>query len=150
MKPKQAKAIVKFAADIAATLKLDEWTIAISPSPVPEEEEAFAMVEAVHGRRNATLKLCIDFDKIGHKHILHVLVHEVCHLYFVDTKHAVEDLCELNLLGHDASALFQNQAHMAEELAVDRMAEAWADKMWEWESVQRALRKITKQVERTA
>lgn len=149
MKEAQRLAITKLMVGIAKTVGLNGWTVGLSDKQA-EGDDVFACVIPVRYRRMATVYLCPEFVTIGHRDILHVCIHEVLHLYFVDIKWAIEDLFEAHVLGAEAHAVFTSQNHMLEELAVDQMASAWADLMWEWDSVQKALLKITKQVERTA
>ena len=150
-------AIVKFAADIAKTLGLEGWTLGLSPTP-PEKDDtddqwasgAFAMVEPVPHRRHATISVCDEFMFIGHKDILLVLVHELCHLYLIGLKQTIDDQSPLRNLSVGELNQITMRHHHEEEMAVDLMSNAWADVMWDWESVHKHLKKITRRVERTA
>lgn len=148
---KQDKRIMKFMADIAKTVGLEGWTLALGvfQPEGADEQMPWAQVDVVPYRRLATVTLHPEFLMAGHKNILHVLVHECLHLYFADIRQALRDLHEYHVLAEQPHSLLTMQMHNYEELSVDKMAEAWSAIMWEWEAVQRALRGITKQVERS-
>lgn len=149
-------AIVKFCADLARTLNVLPWTIGLAPIPPPKDDEdgawsagAFAMVEPVPHRRLATVYVCDDFLNVGHKDILMTLVHELCHLYLIGLKQTIDDQGPLRCLSVGELNQITMRHHHEEEMAVDMMANAWTDVMWEWPDVQKGLSKITKQVERS-
>lgn len=143
-------AIVRFTVDLAATLNLKNWTIGLSPTGPDGDDgqRAFAMIEAVPHRHIATISVCDDFLEIGHENILMSLVHELCHLYFIGTKTAVDDLFGTRAMSVAEYNQFNARAYHEEEMAVDLMANAWADVMADWDSVRTALRKITPRIDR--
>lgn len=148
-------AIVKFLCDLAMTLNLKNWTLGLSPAPPSSDDEtdgkdALAEVEPVPHRHMAVVRVCDDFLRIGHKEMLMALIHELCHLYMIGIKQTVNDQDSIRSMSIAELNQFIVRMHHEEEMAVDLMANAWSDIMWEWDSVQKALKKITTQVERTA
>lgn len=148
-------AIVTFMVNLAATLNLKNWTLGLSPRPPASDDEcdgdaAFASVEPVPHRHFAVVRVCDDFLELGHRDILLTLVHELCHLYMVGLKQIVADQGTIHSMGVAERSQLQVRQHHEEEMAVDLMANAWADVLWEWESVHKALRRITPRVERSA
>lgn len=142
-------AIVKFAADLAATLNLKNWTLGISPQGPPGDStgdgsDALACVEPTPHRHIAVIHFCDNFLLLEHREILMVLVHELCHLYMIGLKQCVDDQDSIRSMSIAELNQFIARTHHEEEMAVDLMANAWTDVMWEWESVQKHLRKITK------
>lgn len=148
-------AIVRLAVDIAATLNLKNWTIGLSPelpetTNDPDQPAAMAQVDAVPHRHYAVIRVCDDFLNLGHDDILLVLLHEVCHLYFVSLRTQCTQQMELGSMSVSEYNQYHSAYHHHEEMAVDLMSVAWWDLMRGWDKVQKRLNKITKQNERTA
>lgn len=151
---KARNAVLALCVDIMFTLGLNNWTIGISQLPPDDADDwdggAFASIEPVPHRHVATIRVCPDFARIGHKDILLSLIHEVCHLYFVGVKQAGSDQFSIRSMSVAESNQLVARLRHEEEMAVDLMSTAWASVMADWPKVQKHLRKITPQVERTA
>lgn len=149
-------AIVKLTVDICATLNLKNWEVGLNIAAPPQDsyddkdQQAFAEVRPIPHRHYATLFVCDDFLKVGHRDMFYVLVHEVCHLYMVGLKQGVEDQMNINSMSVSEYNQFIVRMHHEEEMAVDLMATAFADILFDEPAVQSGLKKITKQAERSA
>jgi hypothetical protein len=114
----QMERLGAYLSDLAARLRLSDWTIHLSEEPA--ESDCWAQIEPVRGRKRATVRVCWEFFDQSPEIQRHTLCHELIHCH-----HAVVDDMTEPLLDEAGRVTYR----MAREYAVDAMADVIAPHM---------------------
>lgn len=117
---REAQAVCDFAAEVLTTLHMPGWQILVMEVPVPDDEEAWAMIDTVEGKYTAQLSLCSEWMKLDDRQRRETVVHEVLHLLHFRVNHVIDDARDL-MHDHEHDAL-QKRYNRETELMVDHLA----------------------------
>lgn len=122
---KRKQTTVEYTRQIAVSMGLGGWTIEESADPA--NEGCLAEIEATYGQRHAKLSLCKEWDDLPAEDQRDTIVHELVHVHLAHLTQLGFDIID----GLEPAATKASQAslNLAEEYAVDAMANAWAPYM---------------------
>lgn len=114
----------QYVREVANMCGLRDWMVGIADDP-PEDEEANAQVDVPFGRRCAMIRFKPSWAEVDPEELRQTVVHELvhCHLWSLDQR--ASDL--YGTLKGNAYMLYHKAHHEALELAVDAIAQAWAE-----------------------
>ena len=90
---------------IMEMMEIKDWRVKLVDDP-PDGEDAAASVKCIKGRRNATLRLCMDFFDYPSEDQRHYLIHELCHIF----NDGLDKISETVMAGLSMSAYSQFEA----------------------------------------
>lgn len=121
-----ARALLDYVVDLAERLRLRDWTFSIDRFPLADEDDAYAATTITFGQRRATIALCRDWPNLDAQKKRRVIAHELLHCHFDGPLRHVERVLPV-LVGKPASTPIIDKVHEDTELAVDTIAEAFAE-----------------------
>jgi hypothetical protein len=105
---------------------LRDWTLIVSRDAL-DNDDAFAMVRPVEGKKHATIFVCKDFRAQTPEEQREVITHELIHCHLATAIDVIRlDLCRSAVLGQPVYDICWNAFKRQIEYAVDGMAEEWA------------------------
>lgn len=113
---------VQYARRIAEAMGLSGWVI--SEATCFASDGCYAEVQAVYGQRSAVLYLSADWEELSAEVRRSTIVHELVHLHLAHLTFLSYDM--FASVSKSSSDCFRAALTLAEEYAVDAIAEAWA------------------------
>lgn len=122
----QTDAVVGYVQWLLGQMECSDWRIALKDDPLPSDDDAFAEVRMIHGRKLADLLLCHDFFEQPLCKQRHVLIHEICHLLLRDISELTQSSVIADM-GRAQYTTFQTWFSHAVEVACDTLAYAFEE-----------------------
>lgn len=123
------QALAAYVRAIADLLELRDWTILLRAAPIGDDDEAEARVNLVYGRKLASLEFSPGFRELEPERQRHVVCHELIHLHVNPVWELLGEGPTEVILGKPAFEVLARTAATRVELAVDGLAEAFANKV---------------------
>lgn len=136
----EATAVLDYATNLLATLRMPAWTVLIMENPA--DDDCLASVVPVDGRYSAQLYLCADWEKRSHEERRTVVTHEILHLLHRNVSVAVLDDSQ-DLMHAWEHEQWERRVRRELELMVDNLAHFLAEThtlVEAWDAAQRKAR----------
>lgn len=119
--------------EMADLMGLRDWHFYVVVGPLATDEPALtnsvplAQIDCTYGRKHARITLVPGWENSAPEQLRMIVVHELVHAHLALMQWIVNNTRDT--LGGAAFDVWRGSYHDAEELAVDGIASAWAERM---------------------